>query len=379
MARRIYSNQTVNSPSGEILRKKTMRTLLKEHELKFLSEYEEFGLIYTTTVEYKVGHYFEKSRLVVHKRKLFIVRYFNQINNEDYQESCRHYPLFYYPKLSLNFDLLSAFMYLEKQKLIIKILILGTDKNFEIRFPNEEIFNTYSNIIAKSIAYSDGFGKNIFGVALRFKDFDKLNFIAQEEFLSKANTGDVLIFRGIDCPAPCQRFFTGDEYDHVAMVKRTETNLFIYEATTLSKCSELSWRTFLYQLFNLVYSKITYRRLIINTDNKEKEKQMRKELNDIATEYIAQTKGKEYDLSVGPIICSKKPRKTELKNEWKKVPGFNCSSLLTGCYYKMGVLKVKTDSRSILPSHFSQADPTTLEFNPGFSLGPEEILEFSEN
>ncbi len=54
----------------------------------------------------------------------------------------------------------------------------------------------------------------------------------EPEFKAKAKTGDLLIFRGFECPARCQRFFTGADYDHIALLYRKHDELFVYESTS---------------------------------------------------------------------------------------------------------------------------------------------------
>jgi hypothetical protein len=54
----------------------------------------------------------------------------------------------------------------------------------------------------------------------------------EREFASKAKTGDLLIFRGLDCPANCQRCFTRAHYDHVALLIKKGEQLYVYESTS---------------------------------------------------------------------------------------------------------------------------------------------------
>lgn len=53
----------------------------------------------------------------------------------------------------------------------------------------------------------------------------------ENEFKNKAKTGDLLIFRGFECPAKCQRCFTSAHYDHIALLYRKNDILFVYEST----------------------------------------------------------------------------------------------------------------------------------------------------
>ena len=198
-------------------------------------------------------------------------------------------------------------------------------------------------------------------------------------FISQAKTGDVILFRGLEKPAVFQRFCTGDEYDHVAMVKRNNGSLLIYESTLVGNCSLLSWNMFVFRMFNLLYDKIAYRRLIYEASNKEEEKKMRKHLEEKAEDFVKETNKKDYLLSVCSVICWGGAKEKERNKQWKELKGYSCSGLLTGAYYHMGVTEITQDTRSILPGHFAQSDNTTLSFTKGFSLGPEEIIEFSSD
>jgi hypothetical protein len=57
-------------------------------------------------------------------------------------------------------------------------------------------------------------------------------YIFESEFKEKAKTGDLLIFRGFECPAKCQRCFTGAHYDHVALLYKKYDILSVYESTS---------------------------------------------------------------------------------------------------------------------------------------------------
>jgi hypothetical protein len=356
----------------------------------FLKEFQQFTFSCSTTVEFKIKHKtaFKQYKLLLFNRKLYILNF-----PQSKSIALKNTPLplwdvinlhnsngfnLRYPILSLNFDLITAKLLISNEnKLIMTILVLGCDKQFDIRIQTKSVFDKYVKLIQTAIVTSDGYQRNLIELCLRNEKFYKYNYISNKEFISKARTGDVILFRGLEHPAPLQRFFTGDEYDHVAMVKRRDGSLFIYEATLLGKCSLLSWTMFLFRMFNLLYDKIVYRPLIYETSNKEEEKEMRKHLEEKAKDYVQITHKKDYLLSVCSVICWGGAKEKEKNKQWKELKGYSCSGLLTGAYYHMGVTEITQDTRSILPGHFAQNDNTTLSFTKGFSLGPEEILEFS--
>ena len=367
----------------------SLSDIIRRREITFREEFKRFEYTYSTMVEFKHNGMYSKYRLCLINQKLYIIdlpKHNGSSNDSKLSDSMRATFNYQYlngynirfPKLSLNFDLVTAKLIVDKSKNILTILILGTDKKFKIRIrESKEIFERIAKLINQSIATSLGNASNLFGVVYRSEEFFKYNYISHSEFVSKCKTGDLLIFRGLECPSPLQRFFTGDEYDHVALIKKTAGYIYIYESTALQKCNLLSWHSFTYSLFNLVYDKIVYRRLLYDTSDEKQSKETQERLEKAANEFINDTKKKEYVIALGSIICWSKPKEYERKNEWKKAKGFFCSSLLAGAYYKMGVLEMTKSCRCILPGHFSQKDNTTLKFCDGFSFGPEEIIEFS--
>ena len=358
---------------------------LKKRDKSFIEEYKRMEFSYSTTVEYKTKRLFKQHMLFLNNQKLYILDLPKKHKSPpllSFKESItfqnfRGFNL-RYPVLTLNFDLVTAKLTVDKANYTMTILILGSPRKFEIRIKNNiDVFNTYAYLINSAIVRSEGNKMNLFGVSLRSSNFYKYNYISVDEFEHKAKTGDLLIFKGLECPSPLQRFFTGDEYDHVALLKYNKSTLNIYESSIDTKCCMLEWQRFKRMLYNLVYDKIVYRRLIIEGSSETEVKKLQREIEIKTQEYVDETNKKGYLLSVCPVICWKGPREFEKNNQWKHSKGFSCSGLLTGAYYKMGVMEITQDTRAILPGHYSQSDNTTLVFKKGFSLGPEEILEFS--
>lgn len=67
----------------------------------------------------------------------------------------------------------------------------------------------------------------------------------------------------------------------------------------------------------------------------------------------------------------------EVKGEWDKAKGFCCSSLMAAFYIYIGVMELEKSVHSVRPGDFEQ-DKNRLTILPGFSFGPEKILEFSK-
>ena len=63
--------------------------------------------------------------------------------------------------------------------------------------------------------------------------------MSAEQFVKKSKTGDLMLFRGYEFPAQCQRFFTGSHYDHVALLIKKYTELEVYETTSVQVKNQL--------------------------------------------------------------------------------------------------------------------------------------------
>ena len=391
--------------------KTPLKKILKLRESLFKEEFKRIPFTYTTSVEYKLDGYqnsYKKSTLLLLNQKLYLlpliknntnknIKKNKKINNDtslikmletsDNFPQKESIPIKYdisYPLISLNFDLITCTILRNKKNpLIIIIKILGLSKYYKhkyisIKFNSKEISDKFSHLISLTVINSLGYQTNLLGISIRFNNFFTMNVISCTEFENTANTGDILIFRANTCPAPLQRCYTGDPYDHVALIKKEGGFLTIYDATSVGKCNSTYWDIFKYNLIPLLYEKIVYRKLNIYESNYLIEKNIRDEINKKANEFINLTKKKEYYLSLKSLVCccGKKPYDYEKKFEWDKSEGYSCSSLLTAAYYHLGIIKMKKGVHSILPGDFGQLK-NIFEFNEKFSLGPEKLIEFT--
>ena len=123
------------------------------------------------------------------------------------------------------------------------------------------------------------------------------------------------------------------------------------------------------------FKKIVYRRLNIEEKNWKKKWEIQRRIEKGTEDFIEETKDKKYYLSLCNILCRGKPKNYEMKNEWEKCEGYSCSSLVAAYYIKLGIIKLKKTIHSVLPGDFEENKK--ICFKPGFSLGPEKIIEFS--
>lgn len=284
----------------------------------------------------------------------------------------------YHPILHLNFDLVSCNISVNKNdfKFYIRVLSL---KNFTFKFQlkNKDIklFNIITNKILISIKNSRGYFNNLFEVSLR-KDFYSQYFMKLGEFEYYAKTGDILLFRGFECSAKLQRFYTKSIYDHVAILFRKNGILYVYEATAKDGCKSRPWRKFINYLWFLLYDKMVYRKLLINVDDDEEKKKIKMNIENKFDIFLKETdKVKKYSLKFCSIMCGSEPTESQKNNEWKKKKGFSCSSLIAAAYLTMNIIKYDKNVNEILPGNFSYDQQ--IELNQPFELGPEIIIDFS--
>ena len=287
------------------------------------------------------------------------------------------------PLVCLNFNLLSCKILLNKnnnnincKKFEIQILILGTSTKFIIFFKNFEIYKKFIYILGSKIKNSNGDQTNTIGLSLRTKDFYKETYIRTKDFEKIAETGDLLLFRTLDCLSDCQRLFTRDEYDHIALVIRRNGIIELFEATSNENCSLLEWNKFKYRLYNLIFKKVVLRKLNIDEEDTLKYNEIRENIEIKSNEFIDKTLKKKYAMSVLKMVIDRKPKEYEKTGDWEKGKGYCCSALTAAFYIYNGVMKLEKSVHCIKPGDFEQ-DRNRVTILPGFSFEPEKIIEFS--
>ena len=289
-----------------------------------------------------------------------------------------------HPLVSLNFNLLSCKLILNKKEINnkenniyeIQILILGTKSKIKFYIKNYEVYKKFSYIIGQKIFNSEGYKINKMGLCLRNKNFYKDIYITTHEFESIAKTGDMLLFITMDCISDVQKFFTRDQYDHIALVVINDGELEILEATSTEKCSLLKWKRFKFNLYNLIFKKVVLRRLNIEEKDPNKLMEIRNNIEEKTKSFIKKIYKKEYEMSILKMAFSARPEEYEINGEWEKGKGYCCSALNAAFYIYNGIMKLEKSVHSIRPGDFEQ-DKNRLTMMPGYSFGPEKIIEFS--
>ena len=170
----------------------------------------------------------------------------------------------------------------------------------------------------------------------------------EPDFKENAKTGDLLIFRGFEFAARCQRCFTGAHYDHVALLVRINDYLCVYESTSKDGVKMRRWVEFTYSHWNLLYDKMVYRRLIINEDDENIRTQIENMIKNKTEDFIKETESKKYVINICSLCCSKKVE-SEKENKWGETKGFFCSQLVAAAYLNCGIISYVANSGSYLP------------------------------
>ena len=282
----------------------------------------------------------------------------------------------YHPKFCLNFNLITSFLTTIPEKYEILINVLSSKiitYKLKIINKNKELYIKILDNLQSTIINSRGYYINLLGITLR-NNFSSFYFMKASEFEYKAKTGDILLFKGFECPARLQRFYTKNEYDHVAILKKKNGILYVYEATSKDGCKERKWQEFLNYLWYLLYDKMVFRELIIKAENNDEKLLIEKNIGRKCEEFLKSTQGKKYKMYLGTICCGSK-KKNNYINHWKDKKGFICSSLIMGAYLQMEICEYTKNINQFLPGDFSQ--DKKLPFTSKFELGPEIIIDFS--
>ena len=391
--------------NNSILKKLSLLKILKERESNFEWELYDYFDFYQTIVYFKEGRYtpninqYKECRLVIKEQYLYILNKYNNRtnlmeipvnpdnsfllrieNNNFIKDIDKKFLKYDYdiskPILCLNFDFLTCILLINKINLNeFSIKILGTNKNYSFIIENKKVKEKFCYILGNLIANSYGNKNNLLNLVLNHKNFNLKTYMTPELFEYFAKTGDIILFKTRHILADIQRFFTCDNYDHIAFIQSNYGFITIFDASKKGKCKSHYWGSFRASSNHLAFKKICYRRLNIEEKNYEKKQKIQERIEKLTVEFMNEMQDKKYYLSFFNIFFKGKPRNYEIKGEWDKAEGFSCSSLVAALYLKLGIIKLNNTVHSIKPGDFEQN--RNLSFLPGFSLGPEKIIEFS--
>ena len=383
----------------------TLSKIFKMRDFSFENEFYNNFDIYQAQGFYKEGKSslnikdYNSCRLLIKENYLYILKNYNRnklpnihinpensfldklenhniVNNEDIKFVKYDYELSK-PLLCLNINMLTCSLIINKKILNeFTILILGTKKRYSFIIQDLKIKDKFCYILGTFIYISDGYASNRLNLIHSHpKNYNLKTYITPEYFQYIAKTGDLILFQTNHILTKAQRCYTCDKYDHIALVFSNYGFISLFDASKQSKCQHHYWGAFIASSNHLSFYKVVYRRLNIEEKNYKKKTEIQDRIERETEIFLEQVKDKKYYLSICDIICKGKPKDYELNNEWDKAEGFSCSSLIAAYYIKLGILKFDKTIHSILPGDFEENKK--LCFLPGFSLGPEKIIEFS--
>lgn len=134
---------------------------------------------------------------------------------------------------TLNFDLYCCFVTRNPSKgEQFKITFNGNEREFWFKAKTPEEANEWINLINQHITASKGFKEQ--ALAPKTKEFWKQEQISEKQFIERADTFDILLFKCNTSGGKLIRTYTGSEFDHAAMILKFGSepdDVFFMEAT----------------------------------------------------------------------------------------------------------------------------------------------------
>ena len=428
----------------------SLKTILKNKDILFNNEFYSLNSLYTSIDCYiKIDKKYDYGKLTINDKTIVVELYkkllklkewsFSNINpvhvknnSSDNQlpnykmndtidkvltgrdlmkESDKNLPIHI---LNINLDLVTCKLIIHKEKLKFRLLLLGYKNNESKKYlknikvikfncinAEKSRFYHICEIINRSILLSEGYNRNLFGVNFR-KNYYTKPFISVLNFVKEANTCDIILFKTLSFAAKCQRCVTGGDFDHIAILIKTNNNLKLYDCIDDEGVRLRTFSEFMIFLYPLYYEKISYRKLNIriedmiqyihnnnfdeyeNIDNNDNYNIENISLNEIKNKFyqiinkkleifIQKNLKLKYDFPYCKYFC--KPKKNKYKPNMNRTSYF-CSELVAAVYMFCNIMSKEYDPNDYLPGHFGEKGK--IEFINGFHFGPETIIEFSD-
>jgi hypothetical protein len=261
------------------------------------------------------------------------------------------------PKGVINFDLVSLKIVDVSNSCEFILVPQASKRQFKIKAESQQVKAEWITELREHLLLSEGRTQRTSRIVLT-KEWWRIDRISEMQFLSQADTGDLLLFRSQGTPSKLQRALTQSKFDHVALIIRYGSGeLALLESTSLDGVNIVKWQDFIEYRWHLLYQVIVYRHL--ETERNE-EKIQRLE------SFICKVKGMQYLLNPIGILKQRDPVGPD--------QGFFCSQLIASAYKAMEVLHASVPSVSVLPGHFSYEKDLQL-IGRSF-LGEEQLVDF---
>jgi hypothetical protein len=220
------------------------------------------------------------------------------------------------------------------------------------------------------------------------RNFWRYPFVEEEDFVHRAESGDLLLFRGLDVRARLQRRLTGALYDHVGLLLRLgprEDQVYLLEAMGVDGVTWMPWVHFKERQYHKAYAWVAFRKVYFARTN---ERMANLEM------FVSAVLGRPYGLTVGKLLRGR-ALSTAFDDEGAELPrdqqpwadgeegpievegrSFFCSELCAICLKHCGVLAGAASSATYWPGSFSQHSHEQLPLHAHAHLGSDEVIVF---
>jgi hypothetical protein len=243
--------------------------------------------------------------------------------------------------------------------------IKGNKKVFELKAESNAVKDQWVRAITSHLDHKDSRKVKSNAEFFNQDNWWRIPQISEANFVSRVDSGDVLLFTTKNFVAGVQRTFTGSDIDHVAMLLRYNSNeIVLLESTGNLGVSLCRWSLFIQNRWQLLYKKIVWRKLHF--------KRRQKFIENLEG-FIKNVVGKKYELSAGKLFGA--DAKDDLNDLNDKDRGYFCSELIAAAYKALDLLPKQKGSNKYWPGDFCQSKMYKL--NNEATLGPEFRVNFT--
>lgn len=149
-------------------KKVSYKEIIELKKTLFENEFSKLFRFVTSGVDYKAKIFFQRAKLVLEVSRLTVYEHNKEISKEVSTIN-------YNPLLVLDFNQITAYAKVYASQNKFKILVLGTNAEFEFKASSKEVFDNLLIHLNYSIENSEGAKINLMGISLR-KDFYKVKY-----------------------------------------------------------------------------------------------------------------------------------------------------------------------------------------------------------
>jgi hypothetical protein len=245
---------------------------------------------------------------------------------ENKQLSIFESPAKFILKAAINFEQVVGKLIINpKQPTKFTLGFHGTSIVFRFRGSAEEVFD-WQSCLAQAIKSSHPEDQG--SVFKLTSCFYRYIYITEPEFSRMAEVGDIILFKGKSKICGAIRGVLKCDFDHIAVVYVLNGYIYLFESARSTGVVLTSWDEFVNRKWHELYSRIAYRKLMIERNER---------FFKLAHEFVAESEGKPYKL---------------LKMNKNNSEGYFCSELVAEFYRKTGVVYQNTPANKFWPKNF---------------------------